>query len=525
MGNNKNKKDNGNNHRYAYKKKKQPHKQRKEKAHKYTTPTPTPLEGSRIINLDKLQEYTDKLRQHSDNCNGSITLYGETRHGLATILKGHCATCNETIHLESSDRVTGPNRKAMWSVNLGAVVGEMYTGGGHSRLQETYAPVGVPVMTKRSFIRTEKAVGDRWKEMLQETMVEAGKEEKRLAEERGDYHEGVPAITVVVDGGWCKRSHKHSYNAKSGVAVIFGKETGKLLHLGVRNKYCQACAQNVSKEKHRCYKNWTRSSSEMETDIILEGFKEAEQVHGVRYTRFVGDGDSSVHSTLLESVPGWGYAIKKLECANHCCKCYRGALEKLVQDNPSYKGSGGLTKKMRRRLVSAARCAIRMRSKEADRKKAIKLLKEDLTNGPNHCFGIHDRCSTDFCSTAQARLSQRSTSSSPAPSGTDTSSSPAPSGTDTSSSPAPSGTDTSPSPAPSGTDTSPSPAPSGTDTSLSPAPSGTDISLSPAPSGTDISRSSASADACTPMEVDTGAIDDEDFLGRLLSQPVYTECV
>ena len=58
-------------------------------------------------------------------------------------------------------------------------------------------------------------------------MLEAGREENRLVEERGDFHHGVPAITVVVDGGWSKRSHEHSYNAKSGVAVI-GQETGKL---------------------------------------------------------------------------------------------------------------------------------------------------------------------------------------------------------------------------------------------------------------------------------------------------------
>ena len=32
-------------------------------------------------------------------------------------------------------------------------------------------------------------------------MLEAGREEKRLVEERGDFHHGVPAITVVVDGG------------------------------------------------------------------------------------------------------------------------------------------------------------------------------------------------------------------------------------------------------------------------------------------------------------------------------------
>ncbi len=50
-------------------------------------------------------------------------------------------------------------------------------------------------------------------------------------------------------------------------------------------------------------------------DGILEGFLEAESVHGLRYTRFIGDGDSLVHSALIQSVP-WGYAIQKLECAN-----------------------------------------------------------------------------------------------------------------------------------------------------------------------------------------------------------------
>ena len=146
---------------------------------------------------------------------------------------------------------------------------------------------------------------------------------EEAAEESGSYHDGVPAITVIVDGGWSKRSHKHSYNAKSGVGIIIGQKTGKLLHIGVRNKYCTACTQGIPQEQHACYKNWDASSSEMETNIILEGFKLAEQVHGVRYTRFIGDGDSSVYPTLIQNVPGWGYAIKKLECANHACKCYR----------------------------------------------------------------------------------------------------------------------------------------------------------------------------------------------------------
>ena len=71
---------------------------------------------------------------------------------------------------------------------------------------------------------------------MEKAILEAGKEEKRLAEEWGDYHQGVPAITVIVDGGWSKCYHKHSYNAKSGVGIIIGQQTGNILHIGVRNK-------------------------------------------------------------------------------------------------------------------------------------------------------------------------------------------------------------------------------------------------------------------------------------------------
>ena len=368
------------------------------------------IEGCRIINMDRLQEYTDNLTEHSRTCEGSITLIGENRSGLASVLTSQCSKCNHKIILESSKKVKGPNNYCRWECNLAVVWGQMVTGGGHRKFEETMSIAGVPVMTKTSFVSTERGIGEWWEQELRKLMEEAGREERELAMNRGDYHEGIPAITVIVDGGWSKRSHRHSYNANSGVGIIIGKETSKILFLGVRNKYCSSCARNIPADKHQCYRNWSASSSEMETDIILEGFLEAERVHGVRYTKFVGDGDSSVYPTLLQNVPGWGHAIQKLECANHACKCYRGALERLVQDNPSYKGSGGLTAKMRKRLVSSARCAIKMRSKEPDRQKALKLLKEDLLNGPRHCFGLHQLCSADFCTIAKE---QQATTSSP----------------------------------------------------------------------------------------------------------------
>ena len=88
-------------------------------------------------------------------------------------------------------------------------------------------PMNVPGINKRLYTETEQFLSDTIRD-LAETMTAAGEKECKLAIEKGDYHQGVPAITVVVDGGWSKRSHKHTYNAKSGVAVIFGQLTKKL---------------------------------------------------------------------------------------------------------------------------------------------------------------------------------------------------------------------------------------------------------------------------------------------------------
>ena len=43
--------------------------------------------------------------------------------------------------------------------------------------------------------------------------------------------------TVIVDGGWCKRSHRHTYNAKSGVGVIIGFYTHTLVY-EIKNAQC-----------------------------------------------------------------------------------------------------------------------------------------------------------------------------------------------------------------------------------------------------------------------------------------------
>ena len=52
-------------------------------------------------------------------------------------------------------------------------------------------------------------------------MKTMGQEEKRLAIKQRDFHQDIPAVMVIEDGGWSKRTHKHSYNAKSSTANYY----------------------------------------------------------------------------------------------------------------------------------------------------------------------------------------------------------------------------------------------------------------------------------------------------------------
>ena len=68
-----------------------------------------------------------------------------------------------------------------------------------------------------------------------------------------------------------------------------------------------------------------------------------------------------------------------------------------MTDKPAYKGKGKLTKVSRIRIVTAVRCAIKMRSQDKDKSQGINQLKKDIKNAGRHVLGLHDLCSTDFC--------------------------------------------------------------------------------------------------------------------------------
>ena len=370
------------------------------------------ISGARIINLALLCTHVHSLTLHAamcDQCHSYAQSHGEAikvhgeinRDGLASILFAQCCGCKKTWHLTTCNKIKGPTGNKRWEVNLAAVWGQMATGGGAQPMNQFLSTMGVPGMSAPTFSSIEEQIGLWWRSVLEDEMLKAGEEEKFLAEQNGEYFDGVPKIKVICDGGWSKRTHKHSYIALSGVGIVIGARTKKILGLGVRNKYCSTCnlaaTQHRDPPYHKCYKNWDLSSQAMEPDILLELFLEGETKHGLRYMTFIGDGDSAVLKILQTKIPRWGAHIQKVECANHICKNIRCSLENLVKQNPAYKGRGRLTQKNRSRICIGIRCAIKMRSQNPDKMKAARLLEHDILNAGRHVLGDHTNCSADFC--------------------------------------------------------------------------------------------------------------------------------
>ena len=159
MANKKNQRNHRNNHRRSMQRRWHASKYQKNanaQKHLMKPSSNDQLKGSRIINLDKLQEFVDQLTAHAAHCSSQIILSGEKKAGLASILSSQCSKCSFTIPLTTSRKVVGPKGKLRWEANLAAVWGQISTGGGHSKLHETMSTLGVPVMAPKKFVNTER---------------------------------------------------------------------------------------------------------------------------------------------------------------------------------------------------------------------------------------------------------------------------------------------------------------------------------------------------------------------------------
>ena len=131
-----------------------------------------PRDGYRLIKLNKLAMHVTDVTVHCIMCPPCkdlvtagglpIKFVGEVyRVGLASVIEVECLGCGKDFIMETSDEVTlGEGSKKVYDVNARAVLGQMSAGGGHSKLEEFSATLGMPCMTARTFSNLEMTIGE-----------------------------------------------------------------------------------------------------------------------------------------------------------------------------------------------------------------------------------------------------------------------------------------------------------------------------------------------------------------------------
>ncbi|KAL4112571.1 hypothetical protein QTP88_016326 [Uroleucon formosanum] len=366
------------------------------------------IKGRRIVDIKFMFDKISKIKHEGFDCTFlNLSLQKEKRYGFYSEFIFICNVCNknEIISTEPSLDTNG-----LLAINMAVVSSAVNTGQGYSQLQQFSAILNMPCMSNPLYQKCHEKVSSYTESVALEGTKEAAKEEARLAIEHGDVNKnGVPMITVVADGAWSKRSYRSNYNALSGVGCIVGYRTKKVLYIGIRNKYCSVChkadvIQKVPGE-HICYKNWSGTSTAMEADIIVQGFKQSLQSNNLIYSHLIGDGDSSVMKKINLAKPyGNDVIVKKIECTNHILRNYSNRLKDISTKRKSSSGTvvpGLIRTKLKEnlpRLRYSVTKAIEFRKNMTTSNDAkAKCLKNDITNGPYHIFGFHDECDEYFC--------------------------------------------------------------------------------------------------------------------------------
>ncbi|KYM97486.1 hypothetical protein ALC62_11778, partial [Cyphomyrmex costatus] len=188
----------------------------------------------------------------------------------------------------------------------------------------------------------------------------AAEEEKNISCAENNI-ENTTNATVSGDGTWKRRGFASLY----GVATLIGYYSGKVLDLFVKSSYCKSCETwkrklntaeyedwyNDHIENDECMANHQGAAGNMEVTSIVEMFKRSFEKHGLRYSNYIGDGDSKTYSVVLNAKPyGENFEINKKECVGHVQKRMGKNLRELVNKTVEEKVVKGKT--IRRKILS-----------------------------------------------------------------------------------------------------------------------------------------------------------------------------
>ncbi|KAJ8389230.1 hypothetical protein AAFF_G00122500 [Aldrovandia affinis] len=207
--------------------------------------------------------------------------------------------------------------------------------------------------------------------------------------------------------------HSTEPGRRGGIGICIDIFTGLVIDYEVLSTYCHACVLKATavkekkvteedyktwKEEHTdCAQNFAGSSKAMEQESAKRMWGRSVNLHQLRYTQMLGDGDSSALREVVSLDPYPGLVVEKLECINHAHKRMGTALRKLSSEGKlGGKGVGKLTAKKCKALQNFYRGAI------VTNQGSVEAMKAAIWAGLLHSMSsdenpMHTRCNVSWC--------------------------------------------------------------------------------------------------------------------------------
>ena len=305
----------------------------------------------------------------------------DNKMGFVQFFKLSCVDCSWTIKFCSSkecgkiEQVSG--RKG-YDINRRTIIAFRENGLGFTSMESFCCCMNMPPpMAKTTFDDISCGIHNAYVETSQESMSKAAEEvrSKIIKEDITNVDEkGIVNTSVSGDGAWQKRG----FSSLNGVMTLISN--GKCIDIEVMSKKCRQCdvwehkkgtdAYQKWKETHSdyCLINHHGSSGAMEVTGLNRIFNRSIKLHNLRYTFYIGDGDSKSFADVCKSNPYPGHTVIKGECIGHVQKRVGTRLRKMKNDYKGKKlddgkgigyGKGRLTDKIMNTLQNHYGMAIR----------------------------------------------------------------------------------------------------------------------------------------------------------------------
>lgn len=303
--------------------------------------------GNHIINVELLSTVLNNFVK-CKNCSeeNTIRLCEDYKHrkGLAAKLVLKCTNCDK-----EHEFYTSAQTRHGFECNIRFVYAMRSIGKGYESGKNFCAVMNLP-RPPTKFTKFNAILNNSIKECAEISMQDAVKE--AVLE-----NEGSTDLTVALDGSWQKRGH----TSANGIVSATSIDTGKIIDVEPLTKYCQKCANmknceeklNQHKDSGECKSNYIGVSGGMEASGAVTIFNRSLEKYGVRYDKYLGDGDSKGFKKVVESKPYGDMEIEKLECIGHVQKRMGSQLRRLrkeykgkkLEDGRLISGHGRLTEK------------------------------------------------------------------------------------------------------------------------------------------------------------------------------------